>query len=215
MKSVSIAMAVLALAYLIDGGTTDLPRIPLLAASLVAVILTYVATTVGSNLLPDRLHVMDAVFPIGLTVLEAVPLVLLSSSTDTRSVADGWIVSTMFFNLAVVALLYWVGRRMSEERYEPTLWDEVVEPYLERIRGDRKAAATAAALLLLILIATHAGSHRPDAWVTTLAAGGATAFIFTIGLVRQEGSARLIRDTVERKARSEDTSGQATERPHA
>jgi hypothetical protein len=191
MKGVSVAAGVTALIAIVGGPPEHLARIPLLVASFLAVVLTYVAATVGSNLLPGRLSVLDAILPVALTVFEAGPLVLLASGDqgpDTRFVIHAWMLGMAVFNVIAFALLRWVMRRLDNDLYDQPA-KEIVGTYRRGLEADCRAAGAGAVLLLTIFIVAVASDHALSTWTEASVAGVAASIIFAIGLITQQKSA--------------------------
>jgi hypothetical protein len=108
MKSVSAALIVLAIADIVRRGQPDFPRIPLLVASFLAVVQTYLATTIGSHLLPGRIAIPDVALPLMLILAEAWPIALLSVSVVHHDVIQIWGISMSLFAACSALLVGWV-----------------------------------------------------------------------------------------------------------
>jgi hypothetical protein len=201
MKGVSVGLTVLAISWLAREGGSGLPRLPLLAASFAAVVLTYVGTTIGSNLLPARFGVPDALLPLVLSVAEGWPLLLLTSNDDTRHVAHVWMLSMAIYTFLIAGLLAWIRQRMQERFYETVAMDDLIVPYRRRLAVDASAAALTGLVLLACFVVAQEEVFSLSTWAETGFAGGVATISLIGGLVTQERIAAELRSNLGRALR--------------
>jgi hypothetical protein len=162
----------------------------LFGASLMGVAMTYVGTTIGSNLLPGRFGVVDALLPLLLTVAEGWPFLLLFQGNGIAFTVRVWLVSMGVFNLVAAGLLAWIRRRMRRTAYTEQVWKATMIEYRVRLLYDRRQAAD----MGLVLVALGALSGPLFDWAgaeaVAIAVGAVTMAGYGVGLKMQEQVAR-------------------------
>jgi hypothetical protein len=192
MKSVSVALAVLAIGKVVHGGEDTFARAVLVGASIMGVAMTYVGTTIGSNLLPGRFGPVDAVLPLLLTAAEGWPFLLLSGESGDdpfKFVVRAWLISMGVFNLIAAALLLWVRRRMRRRAYTTDAWTSIIVRYRCQLLQDLLQASLMG--VVLVVAGVFSGEMGDGRWLACVA-GGLTIVGYVFGLRGQNAVARRL-----------------------